>query len=176
MVTLWDLNFHSVDVEDLVCLVVMQGSSVINSWCFEGTYPLHLHAEQCHSPQKNFSMTALQGLFGKLLVTCGLWPPRLTDLSLYSYYLSGHWKMTLMKKPTFFARCEREHSKRTWSYLKVRASVFVENICRSLEAFLGSGGGTSKVLSKISCVEWRRKQTASWGMLAFCAIILLFQL
>lgn len=142
---------------DLVCLVVTQGSSVIDSWYFEGTYPLHLHAEQCHGPQKNFSMTALQGLFGKWLVTCGLWPPRLTDLNLCRYYLSGHWKMALMEKPTFFARCEREYSKRTCSYLKVRVSVFVENICRRLEAFLGSGGGTSKLLSIIKYVEWRGK-------------------
>jgi hypothetical protein len=65
--------------------------------------------------------------------------------------------MDLMEKPTFFSRCEREYSRRTCLYLKVRASVFVENICRRLEAFLGSGGGTSKLLSKIGCVEWRRK-------------------
>jgi hypothetical protein len=65
--------------------------------------------------------------------------------------------MALMEKPTFFARCEREYSKRTCSYLKVRVSVFVENICRRLEAFLGSGGGTSKLLSIIKYVEWRGK-------------------
>jgi hypothetical protein len=62
-----------------------------------------------------------------------------------------------MEKPTFFVRCEREYSNRTCSYLKVSASVLVENICRKMEAFLGSGGGTSKLLSKISCVEWHRK-------------------
>jgi len=35
--------------------------------------------------------------------------------------------------------------------------MFVESICRRLEVFLGSGGDTSKLLSKIRCIEWRRK-------------------
>jgi hypothetical protein len=74
----------------------------------------------------NFPMASLEEAFEKWLIMHGLWPPRFPYLNLCDYYVCvGHGKIQY-RQSKFFARAERQYSKKNRQYFKIRAPSYIE--------------------------------------------------